>query len=191
MFDCSVIALEYSCDEDLQRHVACCRLWPTDSCLSTRPYSGVRHRRPWPTTASVGTAVRSSRSCAPVVSLLPFRQVFPCALQQSDVLCCLHCVLCATKVSTGSESFYFLHSGPCWRSGTTPSEHAWHADDTQLYLHCRRDDTTAAVTRLETCLNHVSHRATVGIALKLSSGAVVCQYSLAVSLPLLATMSVF
>jgi len=32
-----------------------------------------------------------------------------------------------------------------------------YADDIQLYLHCHRDDITAAVTRLETCLNHVSH----------------------------------
>ena len=76
-----------------------------------------------------------------------------------------------------------------------------YADDTQLYLHCRRDDTTAAVTRLETCLNHVSYWmaanrlklnaektellwAGSSIALELSSGAVVYQYSLAVSLPL-------
>ena len=29
------------------------------------------------------------------------------------ILCCLHCVLCATRVGTGSASFYFLHGGPC------------------------------------------------------------------------------
>ena len=32
-----------------------------------------------------------------------------------------------------------------------------YADDTQLYLHCRHYDNAAAVTRLETCLNGVSH----------------------------------
>jgi len=48
----------------------------------------------WPTTASVGTAVRSPRSCAPVVSLLPFRQVFSCALQQSDTSLFTLCALC-------------------------------------------------------------------------------------------------
>jgi len=32
-----------------------------------------------------------------------------------------------------------------------------YADDTQLYLHCCLDDTAAAVTRLEICLDDVSH----------------------------------
>ena len=32
-----------------------------------------------------------------------------------------------------------------------------HADDTELYLHCCLDDTAAAVTRLEICLDDVSH----------------------------------
>ena len=32
-----------------------------------------------------------------------------------------------------------------------------YADDTQLYLHCRHYDNAAAVTRMETCLNGVSH----------------------------------
>jgi len=36
------------------------------------------------------------------------------------------------------------------------SFHAF-ADDTQLYLHCRHDDTTSAVLRLENCINEVSH----------------------------------
>jgi len=40
---------------------------------------------------------------------LPFWQVFSCALQQSDILHCLHCVLCVTRVDTGSASYYFLH----------------------------------------------------------------------------------
>jgi len=32
-----------------------------------------------------------------------------------------------------------------------------YADDTQLYLHCCLNDTAAAVTRLEICLDDVSH----------------------------------
>jgi len=32
-----------------------------------------------------------------------------------------------------------------------------YADNTQLYKHCRHYDNAAAVTRLETCLNGVSH----------------------------------
>lgn len=36
------------------------------------------------------------------------------------------------------------------------SFHAF-ADDTQLYVHCRRDDVTSAVLRLENCIEEVSH----------------------------------
>jgi len=31
------------------------------------------------------------------------------------------------------------------------------ADDTQLYVHCRRDDVMSAVRRLEKCIDNVSH----------------------------------
>jgi len=31
------------------------------------------------------------------------------------------------------------------------------ADDTQLYLHCHRDDTTTAATRLKECIADISH----------------------------------
>jgi len=36
------------------------------------------------------------------------------------------------------------------------SFHAF-ADDTQLYVHCRRDDVMSAVRRLENCIDDVSH----------------------------------
>jgi len=41
------------------------------------------------------------------------------------------------------------------------SFHAF-ADDTQLYVHCRGDDVTSVVLRLQNCIEAVSHALDVG-----------------------------
>ena len=79
-----------------------------------------------------------------------------------------------------------------------------YADDTALYLHCCLDDTAAAATRLEICLDGVSHwMAANHIKLnaentellwpgsRFSLAAVVCRCSLAPKLSLQVTSSVF
>ena len=76
----------------------------------------------------------------------------------TDILCCLHCVLhaSATGVGVRSQSVYFYMADVA----DEVEEHQvnyTYADDTQPYLHCRHYDNAAAVTRLETCLNGVSH----------------------------------
>ena len=107
-----------------------------------------------PSAAPSGMAVLSPRCRPPVVPLLPLWQVFPCVILQPVIHHCLHCALFASVVGNRSTSFYLLHGGPCRRSQAAPSE---HADDIQLYLHCCLADTAAAVTRLEICLDNVSH----------------------------------
>ena len=42
------------------------------------------------------------------------------------------------------------------KTSCVAASHAY-ADDSQLYLHCRRDETTAAVRRLEQCITDVGH----------------------------------
>jgi len=56
----------------------------------------------------------SSRTC---------QTVFSYHLQQPDVVHCLQCVLCSTRVCTWSVSFYFAHGGPCRCSTTTSCKH--------------------------------------------------------------------
>ena len=52
---------------------------------------------------------------------------------------------------------YFIYRGlgRCCRE-TPCSLHAF-ADDTQLYLHCRREDTASTAVRLEHCLLEIGH----------------------------------
>jgi len=61
-----------------------------------------------------------------------------------------------TRFSARSSSVHAVHGGPGRpRRGTWRQFHAF-ADDTQLYVHCRRDEVTSAVLRLENCIEEVS-----------------------------------
>jgi len=68
----------------------------------------------------------------------------------------------ATRLSAWVAPVYTVHSGPGrprrrrWTILDGVSFHAF-ADDTQLYVHCRRDDVMSAVRRLENCIDDVSH----------------------------------
>ena len=63
----------------------------------------------------------------------------------------------AIRLSALAAPAYTVHSGP----EDHVAEHgvSFHvfADDTQLYVQCRRDDVMSAVRRLENCIDDVSH----------------------------------
>ena len=68
----------------------------------------------------------------------------------------LHLIFRTTRLSAQSTSVHPVHGGPGRpRRGTWRQFHAF-ADDTQLYVHCRRDEVTSAVLRLENCIEEVS-----------------------------------
>jgi len=59
----------------------------------------------------------------PLLPFVPRLEVIPCVVLQPDILCCVHCVLCAIAVGvTSCSSVYILHGGSCRRSSGAPSD---------------------------------------------------------------------
>jgi len=91
------------------------------------------------------------------VQLIPLWQNFPSRLGRQYVINRLHPMFRTTRLSARSTSLYTVNGGPSSHFVEHGISFHAFADDTQLYVHCRRDDVTSAVLRLENCIEEVSH----------------------------------
>jgi len=87
-----------------------------------------------------------------VASIVPLRQNVPRCVQRLYVVRGLHCVFCSTRLGARSAAGHCILAAVAQKH--TVTVHAF-ADDTQMYLHCSRDDTTSAADRLERCIADV------------------------------------
>ena len=99
--------------------------------------------------------VWSSWSCSTVVPLLSVRQVISSCILRQYIVNSVHPVLSAPWISIMGPRFFILYTEDL---ADVAAKHAVnlhaYADDIQLYIHCRRSDTSTGVVRLGTEVGH-------------------------------------